>query len=336
MAFILFFIFAALNPLFSTNTGFQARNTIDGRVTTSNNQPVINARVYLQNDAYSEIAATYTDGSGRFIFRNQGSGIYNIVVEAVDGSFERQTQRLDAVAANGRATGRGGEMFRVDFVVQPRRSGQPPKRETRAAQVFYQDVPEAAKREYLTAVQSLEKDSFEKAEVALKQAITLFPDYYDALDRLGSEYVRRRSFSLGLPLLEQAIKVNRNGWSSYYYLGVARIELKQPEGAVEALRKAVDLQPDSINANMRLGIILATNKAFYDEAIRAFKKVSELAGKQLPDAYLYLARLYSEQQHYGEAADALEAYTKLIPPSQNEQREQYRKVIEQLRHKAKS
>jgi cytochrome c-type biogenesis protein CcmH/NrfG len=336
MSSILFFIIAALQPLSSTGAILQARNTIDGSVTNSNNRPVINARVYLQNDAYSEVAATYTDGSGRFVFRNIGSGIYNVVVEAIDGTFERQSQRLDAVAVNGRGSGRGGEMFRVDFVVRPRRDDNPPKVETRPNSVFYQEVPEAAKQEYLAAVRSLEQNDFDKAAIALKQAIRLFPDYYDALDRLGSEYVRRRDFNTALPHLEQAIAVNKDAWSSYYYLGVARLELKQVNEAVEALRKAVDLNPNSINANMRLGMILATNKATYDEAIKAFRKVAELAGKQLPDAYLYLAKLYSEQKSYTEAAEALETYTKFIPASQPEQREQYRKVIEQLRHKAKS
>jgi tetratricopeptide (TPR) repeat protein len=336
MFFVLFFIIAALQPLGFAGAILQARNTIDGRVIDTNNHPIVNGRIYLQNDAYSEVAATYTDGSGRFTFRNLGSGIYNIVVEAIDGSFERQSQRLDAVAANGRASGRGGEIFRIDFVVRSRKNAPPAKVDTIAESVFSQEVPESAKKEYLAAIKSLEGNDFNRAAVALKQALSLFPDYYDALDLLGTEYVRRRDFNSALPLLEHAIEINKSGWSSYYYLGVARIELKQPDEAVLALRKAVDLHPQSINANMRLGMILATNKATYEEAIKSFKKVSELAGKQLPDAYLYLAKLYSEQKQYSEAADALEAYTKLIPSSQNEQREQYRKVIEQLRHKAKS
>jgi tetratricopeptide (TPR) repeat protein len=336
MLFILFFLIATLNPIIPPRAIFQARNTIDGSVTNTQNRPVINARVYLQNDAYSEVAATYTDGSGRFIFRNIGSGIYYVMVEAIDGSFERQSQRLDAVAVNGRASGRGGEMFRVDFVVRLRNAEKPPKVETKLGAVFYQDVPEAARKEYQAALRNLEKDDFEKAALSLKQAINLFPDYYEALDRLGSEYVRRRDFNAALPLLGHAVEINKDSWSSYYYLGVARIELKQADEAVEALRKAVDLNPNSINANMRLGMILATNRATYAEAIKAFEKVSELAGTQLPDAYLYLAKLHSELKDYNEAANALEAYLKLIPASQNGQREQYRKVIEQLRHKAKS
>src|SRR5262245_58858121 len=111
MLLILFYLIATFNPTLSPGAILQARNTIDGSVTNTQNRPVINARVYLQNDAYSEIQATYTDGSGRFTFRDVRSGIYNVVVEAIDGSFERQSQRIDAVAFNGRASGRGGEIF---------------------------------------------------------------------------------------------------------------------------------------------------------------------------------------------------------------------------------
>jgi tetratricopeptide (TPR) repeat protein len=283
---------------------------------TSDRRPVVNARI--------------------FTFRGVGSGTFNIIVESTDGAFERQSQRLEAVAINGRG-GRGGEIFRVDIVVRLKKD--PGKNGDRSAQgtgdtVFYQEVPEVAKKEYVTALKSLEQNDTEHGIASLKQAIEMFPDYYDALDRLGTEYVKRRDFNLALPVLERAVEVNKNGWSSFYYLGVAQIEMKQPEEGVKALQRAVEINPNSVNANMRLGIVLATNRERQDEAIKSFKKVTELAGKQVPDAYLYLAKLYSEQKHYREAADALEAYLKLIPQSEPQQREQYKKIIEQLRQKA--
>ena len=170
--------------------------------------------------------------------------------------------------------------------------------------------------------------------MSLKQALDLFPDYYDALEKLGTEYVKRHDSASAVPVLEHAVEVNKNGWPSFYYLGVARLEMKQADDAVKALRRAVEINPNSVNANMRLGMILATNTDTREEAIKSFKKVTELAGKQVPDSYLRLAKLSSDMKQYREAADALEANMKLIPSSEAQQREQYKKLIEQLRHKA--
>jgi Flp pilus assembly protein TadD len=336
IASFLVILSVAGGQFFFPSVAVQVRNAIDGQVMTSDRRPVVSARVFLQNDSYSDIASTYTDGSGRFTFRGVASGTYNVVVEPTDGVLERQSQRVEAQAINVRG-GRGGEIFRVDIVLKPKKNlgkGGDPSEAGSGNTVFYQEVPEVAKKEFVIALKSLEQNNSDQGIVSLKNALELFPDYYDALERLGSEYVKRRDFNSALPVLEHAVEVNKNGWSSFYYLGVAHMEMKRPEEGVKALQRAVEINPNSINANMRLGIVLATNKDRHAEAIKSFRKVTELAGKQVPDAYLYLAKIYSEQKHYREAADALESYLKLIPQSESQQREQYKKIIEQLRQKA--
>lgn len=332
----LFVAIAVVAQLFPASAALQARNTIDGMVMTADRRPVVNARVFLQNDSYSELQTVYTDGSGRFTFRGLSSATYNVVVESSDGLLERQSQRVEAQAYNGRATGAGGEVFRVEFVMKPRRNigKDPAAAGTVPAVVFSQQVPENAKTEYAGALKSFESNDADQGIVSLKQAIAIFPDYYDALDRLGTEYVKRRDFSSASTVLAHAVEINKNNWGSFYYLGVAYLETKQYEEGVKALRRALELNPNSVNANMRLGMILATNKDMHAEAIKSFKKVTELAGKQVPDSYLYLAKLCSEEKQYGEAAESLEAYVKLIPPSESQQRDQYKKVIEQLKQKA--
>ena len=63
------------------------------------------------------------------------------------------------------------------------------------------------------------------AEVALVHAIELFPDYYDALELLGSEYVKHAYYDSAAPLLARAVQVNKDEWRSFYGLGVSLIEL---------------------------------------------------------------------------------------------------------------
>lgn len=322
----------AFGQLWTAVAPAQVRNTIEGRVLTTEGRPLVNARVVLQNDSYSEVNQVYADGSGRFVFKNLPSGTYNVVADSIDGAYERQSQRVEADAINTRL-GRGGEFFRIEFALKLKKGATPDTNTPAApaASVFVQDVPEAAKKEFALGVKSIEKDNFEGAVASMKQALELFPDYYEALDRLGSEYVKRRNYDQAMPLLEHAIEVNKDGWTSYYYLGVAQIESKKLPDGIQSLRRALDLNPNSVNANMRLGMALSKNEKTYDEAIQSFKKVMQLAGKQVPDVHFFLAQIYANQKHYKEAADSLEEYLKFIPASDTQQRDQYKKLIEQLR-----
>lgn len=329
-----------ISQFFSLAIAAQSGSTIEGRVTGPNRQGIVNARVSLQDDGYSERQMLYTDNSGRYRFKGVPSGVIYLVVEAMDGSYEKETRRIEVNPINLRrdTTGkiRGGETFYEDFSLKPKKmDGGMGAAMGKPVAVFAQQVPESAKKEYETGVKNFEQNNAAEGIAALKHAIELFPDYYDALDRLGGEYVRQRNFAVAIPLLEHSTQVNKDSWSSFYYLGVAQLEASQGDAGIHSLRRAVELNPNSVNVNMRLGMALAKDPQTHTEAIEAMKKVAQLAGKQVPDCYLYLAQLYAKQTKYKEAADALETYVKMTPQADATQREQYKKLIEQLRRKAK-
>jgi tetratricopeptide (TPR) repeat protein len=321
--------------------GAQAGSTIEGRVTGPNHQSLANVRVTLQTDTYAEREMVYTDGSGRFRFRGVPAGVFYVVVESLDGSYEKQSRQVDINPANIRrdSSGRltGGEYFYEDFSLKPRRlDGGLGMAPGKPAAVFAQQVPEPARREYEAALKNFDSNKAAEGMAALKHAVELFPDYYDALDRLGGEYVRQHDAAAAVPVLEHATQVNKDGWTSFYYLGVAQIEANRREEGLRSLRRAVELNPNSVNASMRLGVELAKDPQAQAEAIEAMKRVAQLAGKQVPDCYFYLAKLYNQGGQYKESADALENYLKLNPKVDSAQREQYKKVIETLRRKAQS
>jgi len=313
----------------------QNRNSIEGRVLTSDDKALSNVRVFLLNDAYGQRGFTYTDGSGRYQFRNLSAGNYYVQVEPAGTGYERQSVRVEVNPYNPSGVG-GAETFRVDIVLKPEK----PTKKTElseetlgpASVVFVQEVPPAAKEAYEQGALSLKKDDLKGAEVSLTRAIELFPDYYDALEMLGAMYVKHDYYDAAAPLLNHAVEINRNAWHSFYGLGVSLLELnKRPEG-LEALRRAVVLNPKSINASMRLGIELAKEDRFADEAIKLLTTTTQMAGKRLPDAYLALASLYSKKEQYKEAADALNAYLTALPTT--DQRENIKRKIEDLRQKA--
>jgi lipopolysaccharide biosynthesis regulator YciM len=103
---------------------------------------------------------------------------------------------------------------------------------------------------------------------------------------------------------------------------------------LQALRRAVQVNPDSINAQMRLGLELAKEDQTRDEAVKTLSAVTKMAGKRLPEAYLLLAALYSKKNQDAEAADSLEAYLRTAPPEN--QRDGIKRKIEELRRKARN
>jgi tetratricopeptide (TPR) repeat protein len=336
--FALFFAAIAFLGGALPGNAIQGRNSIEGRITTTDNKSVENIRVSLLNDTYGQYAQTDTNGSGRYQFNGLPPGNYYIQVESGVTGYERQTQRIEVSPYDPSGSG-GAEIFRLDIVLRPEKANPSGNANSEVAPggdgvVFVQTIPPAAMEAYQQGVQSLKKEDLKNAEVGLTHAIEIFPDFYDALDTLGSEYVKHAYYDSAAPLLAHAVEVNKNGWHSYYGLGVSLLELGKRQEGIEALRHAERLNAKSVNVAMRLGLELAKEDQYNDEAIKLLSSVAQMAGKQLPDTYLALASLHSKNKHYRQAAEALESYLRVAPPAA--QRENIKHKIEELRQKEKA
>jgi tetratricopeptide (TPR) repeat protein len=320
-------LFAAANPV-------QTRIEIEGRVMSSSGRSLSDMRVMLKNGSYSEVASSLTDASGRFRFMNLVSGSYYIEVEPGATEYERQTVRI--VAQPFREQAGHSEIFHQDVVLVSRRSNNTlfgPINSTDAV-VFRQDVPDVARKEYEQGIRNLEKRAFDSAVQSLKRAIELFGDYYDALERLGSEYVAHDDPKSALPLLTRAVEINRDGWRGFYSLGIAQHKTNQHAASVTSLQRAVELNPNSPNAYMWLGMVLADNPATRADALQSLEKAVKLSKDPLPgQAYYYLGGLYLKNNQYKEAADAFETLLRVSPEIGD--KDKIKNMIAQLRQKAK-
>jgi hypothetical protein len=100
----------------------QARNSIEERVAGPDGRGVENAHVFLLSESYSQLAMDYTDGPGRYRFKNLSSGSYYVQVDPAGTDYERQMQRIDVNPLD--MSGRGGaEVFHVDFALKPPKPG---------------------------------------------------------------------------------------------------------------------------------------------------------------------------------------------------------------------
>lgn len=307
----------------------QNRNTIGGNVFDSQRRPVAGVYVELQNDVYSTLARTRTNGSGRYAFSGLSSGRFYVRVLPYGTNLEEQTQEVEIVnfVIGGRAS---SENAQKDFYLRLRRDNT--EAESVTGVIFVQDVPAEAQKSYKKAVAEFGDNRAEAGIAELQNALKLFPNYYLALEKLGGEFIKQQKYAEAQEIYQRAVAVNSRSYSGWYGLSYAGCALKQSETAVESAKKAVSLNPKSIEALLILGISERQAKRFGD-AEKSLKQADKLAKGKSADVHWNLALLYAHNlNRYKDAADELELYLKAEPNAENAAT--IRKLIKQFREKS--
>ena len=301
-------------------------NSISGHVSNDQHMPLADLRVELLNEVDSVIRTVKTDGSGLFVFRKLSDGTFQVRVQTSNTNYVSQTKRVDLA----RPHGFGAAFEELEFVLLTKDSGG---RTAKPGVVFVQEVPEAARKQFEKASDLLNKsDKRQEAFAALQSAIDLFPQYFDALELLGTEQVKDRQYEAAIPTLTKALEVNSRAFASSFALGVAQYNVKQIQPAIESFRRAVSINEKSINANLWLGIVLRQTSR-PDEAEPYLKRADVLAESKLPDAHWQLALLFNQLKRYTEAADELEKFLKVQPDARDA--ELIKKLIQRLREQSR-
>ncbi|MBS1809205.1 MAG: tetratricopeptide repeat protein [Acidobacteria bacterium] len=318
---------------FSVNVSAQ-RNAITGTVTNTSHQPIANLWIELLNDVDSILKRTRTDTTGRYSFQGLSYGTFHVRVVTLGTGYRAQTARIELIPATIRGTGSHNEQ--IDFSLKTENETKKPVATSGSRTTFVQEVPEAARKAYEQGIHMLETGKNTNDAIAkLQEAIQLFPTYYLALERLGLEQVKQGKYDQAREVLSKALEVNSGGTSCYYAMGVIHYQSKKWTEAIEALRRALALAPDSPNAafeHFYLGLaLIKTGKSA--DAEPHLKKSYELGGNNIPsDVHMHLAQYYSNNKQYKEAADELELFLKKTPDARDA--ENIRNIIKQLRAKA--
>lgn len=316
---------------FSIGIKAQFGSSISGMVFDSETRrPVSSVEVELLNDVYSTVARIRTEGSGRYYFSRLSGGNYKIRILPLGTNYVEQTQdvTLAPFVIQGRET---PDSAYVDFYLKIN-TEKVSIAELKSGTVFAQEVPPQALELYKKAISQLNSKNGEGL-ITLENAIKVFPDYYDALDLLGNQYVERKEFAKSLPFLIKSIDVNQRSFSSFYALGYACYNLNKREEATEAMRAAAILRPESVNALFWYGRLLRLAGDLKNAEQYLLKAKNLSKNSPIADVSWQLALLYQKIEKYKEAADELEIFVKLQPNSRD--KENIRKVIANLRGKAK-
>ncbi|MDQ3798821.1 MAG: tetratricopeptide repeat protein [Acidobacteriota bacterium] len=307
-------------------------STINGMVFDSEKRGMTDVDVELL-DEYSRLIGRTRTSSGRFTFRGLSPGVYRIRVIPQKFGYREQTQEAQIINVKRGAAGQSNDSIFLDFYLQPLRVSSLAESMGVTTAIFIQEIPEPAKKLYEEAVLALnKKGTDDSALIKLRKAVEIFPQYYDALHRLGEEMIKRQDFKAAIEILNKAVKINTRSAGSFYLLGYSQYVLKRFEPAIESLRQAVSWSPKSAVAYLLLGMTLRQTSK-YSEAETQMLKAKELAKRRLPDVHWQLALLYANNlNRFNDAADELETFLKIQSDSRDA--ESIKKLIKQFRDKS--
>jgi tetratricopeptide (TPR) repeat protein len=286
--------------------------------------------VELQSDTYTTLARAKTNGAGLYTFPGLPDGNYKVKVLPYGTDYTEQTIDV-TIYTISLVPGRGRSNETVDFYLKRKANANSGPFAIPTGTLFVQDVPPEAKKMYDKGVgelgQKKEKEGFE----SLKKSLEIFPNYYLALDRLGTEYVVRGYSEAASILLTKAVEVNPRSASSMVGLGIAQYNLKLNKEAAETLQRATNLYNKSFYAYLYLGLALKRNGKL-DQSEAALKQANELSKGKDAGVHWQMALLYNDQHRFKEAASELELFLKYQPNARDE--EKIKQLIQELHEKS--
>ncbi len=148
---------------------------------------------------------------------------------------------------------------------------------------------------------------FKEAELLLRKAIELKPDYEEAYLNLGNILQGLGKFKEAAISTHKAIELKPDFVIAYLNLGNILKNLGKLEDAKLSYHKAIELKPDFVDAHLNLGTILQ-GLSYYKDAELCIRKAIELK-PDYAEAHLNLGNIL---KHLGQLEEAKLSYHKAI------------------------
>lgn len=139
------------------------------------------------------------------------------------------------------------------------------------ANVIKLSLPDAMQR----AAAAYGAGDFAEAERLCKAILHAQADYFNALHLLGVVYGIQGHAELGLQHLRKAVCVYPNSATVYWHMGIALSDLKRPEEALVSFDRALELQPDYVEALVNRGNVLQELRR-PEDALPSFRRAIQL------------------------------------------------------------
>lgn len=298
---------------------------IHGHVITGAHSGPSILEVRFETDGRQLIGFAYANNSGEFRFQKSGitlvSGLYAVV------NLEGYAPYRERVINSGRDAGAFDAVLSIflepEKTFDAAQSGEFPVVD---ANQLRTKVPGKAVDEYEKAMKEAAKGNPEKAVEGLQRAIRIAPDFYDALQSLGIQYIALKRFQEGEAALIRARSLSPNSGAPlinlgalYFQQGQLQSDAGHPEEAAALYAKAVDLlseavrrSPSSSTAFSNLGAALY-KIGEYERARISLSRALEIDDNE-NNARLVLINVYVKFARYD---DALEEIGRLLSRNPN-------------------
>lgn len=323
----------------STAAARQQGNSIRGKVRNSAGITMPRIVVDLQTSNGLTINQTVTNNEGDFFFTGLNETAYIVVVSATD--YISGSERVEFGARPAAAEGSVGETHTIEIVLVPV-SGE---RVQPARSAFTQAVPQAARDAFDRAMKLARENKGDESIAAMREAIKLFPDYFDARFMLASELIKAGRLDDAIAELDHARRINPKDDRVFQSFGLVLVRQGKHAVAARIFGEAARLNPTNPQVLLlRAGALIdyaasvdpAKVKDGAAERSRAFEmaekdlaKAYEMSNKKLAAVHQQRARLYERKGDRARAADELEQYLKMTPNAKNA--EAIREAIKKLR-----
>jgi tetratricopeptide (TPR) repeat protein len=324
--FFVLFLLLGLAPAAPLRAAQQG-NSIRGKVRDSSGNNVARVIVDLQTGNGGPVGQTTTNNEGDFFFGGLFESSYIVSVRAPDLNPASET-----VEFSGRA-GRDspGEMRTVEITLRPHADTTPRTAPGRVA--LAQAVPTRAREVFDRGMKLSHEGKAQEAELAVREAVGVFPDYFDARFWLANELIRTNRLDDAVQQLEVARRVNPSDERVYLSFGQLLMLKRNYAVAAAVFAEAARLNPSDPQGFMQRGVSLVEyastidpsasqkaageRRAALDDAEKALTEAYRLSGKKLSAARLQLARVYEKRGERARAADELERYLHDNPTASN-------------------
>jgi choline-sulfatase len=164
---------------------------------------------------------------------------------------------------------------------------------------------------FLLGEAELKASNWKAAQNALERSLKINPDFDQAMTALARAFHQQGNDEQALQWVQKAIEANPKNLRAWYQKGWISVK-SDPDGAMAAFQKALEIQPGFAMAHRDLGIILL-QKGLYAEAATHLQQAADL-GLAHPRLYNFLGIAYSRTGRY---QDAVKVYTKALDQEPN-------------------
>jgi len=259
-------------------------------------------QVLLYSEAGGLLMRQAVPSNGRYRFLDLRNGRYEVVVEFENREIARVTVSVNSPFKTD---------FRQDIELQWKSLSTINKTGVVSAAEFYDRSP-ANTSLFRQATKATERKQYERAISLMRQIVDADDRDFFVWDELGTNFFITKTYFEAESCYLKALQLRPDFVPAMINLGRLRIVLKNLNGAVAVLDRAVKLQPTSPEANYFLGDAYLQAR-LGSKAVPYLNEAIRLDPVTMADAHLLLAALYNAKGLKDKAVAEYSAFLKQRP-----------------------